>query len=131
MKTSSIIPAHFLFFLLMTIGCQQSAQQVEQQNFEITDEAFDMLQGQVEDLVILDVRDSVEIREGMIPNAVHMDFYADDFDTNLTTLNKTGPIVVYCESGKRAGKTCDKLKAMGFQKVYNYGGFNRWQKQHQ
>lgn len=111
--------------LTLMLSCQQ-AEPTPSHDYEISDQAFKILQDQNTALVILDVRTPEEIADGMIPAAVHMDFYADDFDQQLVTLDKKAPIVIYCKSGNRAGQACDKLKNLGYEKVYNYGSYIRW-----
>ena len=79
--------------------------------------------------VLLDVRTDEEIEEGMIPNAVHLDFYqGQDFINALESLDKTKNIYVYCRSGNRSGQACLIMKQLGFENTFNLiGGMNEWQ----
>lgn len=77
--------------------------------------------------IILDVRTPEEVAAGSIEERITIDFRADGFKEQLTKLDKDAPILVYCASGGRSGKTMEFLKEMGFKKVYNLsGGFNAW-----
>lgn len=81
-----------------------------------------------ENAVLLDVRTEEEVAEGMIPNAIHYDFYqGQDFLNALENLDKTKSYYVYCRSGNRSGQTCMLMKQLGFENTYNLiGGMNEW-----
>lgn len=78
---------------------------------------------------ILDVRTKQEWNEdGFIPGALLIDFYAKDFEEQLSKLDKNRPVIVYCAVGGRSSKAAKKLKDAGFAKVYNLsGGIYQWQ----
>jgi rhodanese-related sulfurtransferase len=83
--------------------------------------------------LILDVRDAPEVAaSGKIAGAVNvsrgmLEFRADpespyhdkNFDTNKT-------VILYCASGGRSALAGKVLKDMGYEKVYNVGGFKDW-----
>jgi len=76
---------------------------------------------------LLDVRTPEECAEGMLDNALAMDFYEDSFEAELNTLDPNVPVLVYCRSGGRSGKTMDILQSKGFVEVYNLdGGITAW-----
>jgi rhodanese-related sulfurtransferase len=76
---------------------------------------------------ILDVRTPEEWAAGIIKGATKMNFYGDDFKTQLETLDKNKPVYVYCKSGGRSGKATKQMKQMGFTAVYNLnGGMGAW-----
>lgn len=80
-----------------------------------------------ENIQLVDVRTPGEYSAGKIGEASNMDFYADDFKTKLETLDKSKPVMVYCASGGRSGKTAGMMKSMGFKEVYDLsGGYNGW-----
>jgi len=80
-----------------------------------------------EEGIILDVRTLDEVNEGHIRNAINIDFYASDFTAKLNLIRKDVPIFVYCRSGNRSAKAAQKMKELGFDKVFNLlGGFNEW-----
>ena len=56
-----------------------------------------------------------------------INFYADGFSTQLEQLDKKQPVLVYCASGNRSGKTAVLLGEMGFEKIYDLdGGIKAW-----
>ncbi|TXE11132.1 rhodanese-like domain-containing protein [Seonamhaeicola algicola] len=78
--------------------------------------------------VVLDVRTDAEVAEGIIPNAVHIDFYLGDaFIDEIDKLDKNKNYYVYCRSGNRSGQACAIMEEMGFENAYNLeGGMLDW-----
>ena len=77
---------------------------------------------------LIDVRTPEEYNDGYIKNAKNINFYEDNFMEEMSKLNKTEPIYVYCKSGGRSGNASKKLKDAGFTKVYDLeGGFMKWE----
>lgn len=77
-------------------------------------------------VIILDVRTEEEFKSGHIPGAILIP---------NETIAKTRPdllpdldaeILVYCRSGNRSAQAAKKLIAMGYTKVYDFGGINTW-----
>jgi len=78
---------------------------------------------------ILDVRTPQEFQAGAIQNAVNLDFYNENFKSQLEQLDKSKPVMLYCKSGGRSGKTLTILKEMGFSEAYELtGGYTVWSK---
>ena len=70
------------------------------------EEAYEMMASQ--EVVVVDVRTREEYDGGHIENAV------------LVTL------LVYCRSGRRSKDAAQKLLALGYQSVYDFGGVIDW-----
>ncbi len=105
---------------------QELVQQEKQINKDVNVNEFSELlstkKGQV-----LDVRTPEEWAEGTIDAAIKVNFYDKNFNTEISKLDKTKPVYVYCKSGGRSGKTASQLKTMGFSKIYNLiGGITAW-----
>jgi len=76
---------------------------------------------------ILDVRSPDEYLPEHIEGAFMRNFYDDDFEQQLDSLDKNRFYLIYCRSGNRSGQTLDLVESLGFQKVYNMlGGMNDW-----
>ncbi len=83
--------------------------------------------------LVVDVRDAPEIESsGKVAGAVHvsrgmLEFRADPespyHDKNFAR-DKT--VILYCASGGRAALAGKLLKDMGYDQVYNAGGFKDW-----
>lgn len=86
-----------------------------------------------ENAVVVDVRDAPEVlASGKIKGAINisrgmLEFRADaETPYHNAELRKDRPIIVYCASGGRSALSGKMLKDMGYQKVYNLGGFKDW-----
>lgn len=85
--------------------------------------------------VFIDVRDSADIaKSGTIAGALRVprgfiEFVADDSTSfHNPALKKDAEICLVCGAGGQAALTGHRLKEMGFQNVYNIGGFGDWKK---
>ena len=86
-----------------------------------------------DDVVIIDVRDGKAIEAtGTIKGALRIprgfiEFAADETtDFHNEALQKDKEILVVCAAGGMAALTGRTLKEMGYEKVYNIGGFSSW-----
>lgn len=74
---------------------------------------------------LLDVRTAGEWEKGKVAAATCVDFMNKDFKQNVSKLDKSKPVFVYCAAGGRSAKAAKILHEAGFTKVYNLtgGGF--------
>ncbi len=79
---------------------------------------------------LIDVRTPKEYQEGTISNAKNIDFLADDFETVIRTLDKTKPVYIFCQSGKRSAAAAEKMQKAGFEVVELAGGYKAWKAEH-
>ncbi len=81
-----------------------------------------------QDVVILDVRTDGEVAEGMIPNAIQIDFMGSDFKTKVSELDTSKTYVVYCRSGGRSSAASKMMsQELGFKDIKNLeGGYTAW-----
>ena len=86
-----------------------------------------------DDVVIIDVRDGKAIDEtGTIVGALRIprgfiEFAADETtDFHNPAMQKDKEILVVCAAGGMAALTGRTLKEMGYERVYNIGGFGAW-----
>jgi rhodanese-related sulfurtransferase len=78
--------------------------------------------------ILLDVRTPSETAEGIIANALEGDISSAAFEKQISALDKSKPVFVYCRSGGRSGRAMSIMKQKGFQEVYNLaGGIGAWQ----
>jgi rhodanese-related sulfurtransferase len=83
--------------------------------------------------VVIDVRDAPEVENtGKVAGSMHisrgmLEFRADPdspfYDKHLA---KDRPVIVYCASGGRSALAGKALKDLGYEKVFNLGGFKDW-----
>lgn len=78
---------------------------------------------------LLDVRTAAEIKDGAIETAIFVDFYSDNFTSEvLAKLNKNKPVYIYCRSGNRSMKASILLQEKGYKVLNVSGGFAQWKK---
>ena len=78
-------------------------------------------------VVVLDVRTAQEYNEGHIKNAVNIDFRSQNFVSEMQKLDKNTTYVMHCKSGGRSTMALDKIKDLGFKKIYHMnGGMLEW-----
>jgi rhodanese-related sulfurtransferase len=82
------------------------------------------------DVLIVDVRDAPELASGgKLKGAVHvsrgmLEFRADpESPYHDPAFQRDKTVLVYCASGGRAALSGKTLKDLGYQSVYNAGGF--------
>jgi rhodanese-related sulfurtransferase len=83
--------------------------------------------------LVVDVRDAPEVENsGKVAGAVHvsrglLEFRADpDSPSHDKNFAKDKNVILYCGSGGRAVLGGKLLKDMGYERVYNLGGFKDW-----
>ncbi|WP_405222765.1 rhodanese-like domain-containing protein [Dokdonia sp. Asnod1-B02] len=78
--------------------------------------------------IILDVRTLGECSEGIIENAVMIDFLnSATFQEEIEKLDQTKNYYVYCRSGNRSGQACRALDNLAIKNTFNLvGGMLDW-----
>jgi rhodanese-related sulfurtransferase len=83
--------------------------------------------------LVVDVRDAPEVAaSGKIAGAVNvsrgmLEFRADpESPYHDKNFDKAKTVILYCASGGRSALAGKLLKDMGYDKVYNVGGFKDW-----
>ena len=78
--------------------------------------------------VLLDVRTPEEWDQGIIPGAIHIDYYkGQGFIDEVSQLDKSKTYFVYCRSGVRSANACSIMNELGFDKANNLlGGISQW-----
>ena len=118
-------------FSCNSTSTQAQAESTELQEAVVTKnvsaEEFQKLITNRTNAIILDVRTPNEVAQGIIKNAVKIDFYAKNFQAELDKLDKSKPVLIYCRSGRRSGIAMSTLRDLGFSEVYNLqGGIIEW-----
>ena len=103
---------------------------LNQQKNGVTKIGIEVMKNEVvgKDTQLVDVRFAVEYNEGHIEGALNINsFDFLNFEDEILKLDKQKPIYVYCYSGVRSRRTCDKLVQMGFEEIYDFeGGYKAW-----
>ncbi len=83
--------------------------------------------------LVVDVRDASEVASsGTVAGAIHvargmLEFRADpELPSHDKNFAKDKTVILYCGSGGRAALAGKLLKDLGYERVYNLGGFKDW-----
>jgi phage shock protein E len=74
--------------------------------------------------ILIDVRTPEEFASGAIPGAINIPY--DLLADKLPTTDRNAEVVVYCRSGRRSAIARRTLEALGFTRVLDFGGIDRW-----
>lgn len=123
----------FTLVAFTSCGGNANADATTEQIVQQTEIIVDVNVAQFKDLMgkeegtVLDVRTPEEWAEGVIEGAQKMNYYDDDFATQIAGLDKSKAVFVYCKAGGRSASAAEVLKENGFTKIYNLdGGMNAW-----
>ncbi|MBQ3029873.1 MAG: rhodanese-like domain-containing protein [Agathobacter sp.] len=78
------------------------------------------------DCIILDVRTQEEYDEKHILNAICIPNETIGTEPPAELPDKDQLILVYCRSGNRSKQASEKLAAMGYTNIKEFGGINTW-----
>ena len=125
-NTHHSIPRHMLrllaLLMLVLLAVPALARDISVQD------AAALLQNPPQGLVILDVRTPAEFREGHLPGAVNMDYFGGPFETQIQSLPKTAPVLLYCRTGNRSGSAYDIMTKAGIGNILHMNeGITKWQ----
>lgn len=76
--------------------------------------------------IVLDVRTQEEYDEAHIPGAVNIANETIGTDVILELPDKDQVLLVYCRSGRRSKEASEKLAALGYTHVLEFGGIITW-----
>ena len=108
--------------LLLLSGCGKKENSVE-----ITYEKISMSEGlkrmeSDKDFILLDVRRADEFAAGHIPGAVNLPNEQIGKAEISSLPDKNQTIYIYCRSGNRSKQAADKLLALGYTNLIEFGG---------
>ena len=133
-----IIPALLALMLLAGCGTTSTTPSTNEttSNETASNETADYRQISMEDAVtmmaeeenyiILDVRTEAEYAERHIPNAINIPNESIGSEEIPDLPDKDQLILVYCRSGNRSKQAAEKLAALGYTNIVEFGGINDW-----
>lgn len=92
---------------------------------QITPKEVKQLLSGKEDLTIIDVRETSEVAQGIIPGAINIPLGLLEF--KLHDLDKNKEYIMVCRSGGRSGQACQFLDSHGFKTINMAGGMLAWE----
>ena len=114
-----------LMVLLLLSGCAAQAQKEQSYRQINMDEAIAMMEAE-SDYIILDVRTPEEFSEKHIPGAINIANETIGSEEIPELPDKDQLILVYCRSGNRSKQASEKLVALGYTNIIEFGGINDW-----
>lgn len=113
----------FLVALLL-VGCAAPAEEITYRQVNM-DEAITMME-EGSGYIILDVRTPGEFEEKHIPGAINVANETIGTDEIPELPDKDQLILVYCRSGNCSKQASEKLVALGYTNIVEFGGINDW-----
>jgi rhodanese-related sulfurtransferase len=99
-------------------------------SFAFTNSTVDQVKAKIdagEDILLLDVREPQEYREGHIQGAINLPWNSGVLREKYASLPKDKPIIVICRSGGRSAAASAFLEEQGYDQILNMvGGMNAW-----
>ena len=114
-----------LLSLLLLTGCALPVEQEISYRQISADEAILMMKEET-DYIILDVRTVEEFSEKHIPGAINIPNETIRAAEIPELPDKDQLILVYCRSGNRSKQASEKLAALGYTNIVEFGGINDW-----
>ena len=114
-----------LVAILSIVSCQQASKDGQKESLNASE--FSKKISETHDAKIIDVRTPEEFEKGHLINALNYDWNGNNFDSEISSLDKSKPVFVYCLSGGRSGSAASKMRSDGFKEVYELeGGIIKW-----
>ena len=124
MKIKRFLP--ILLSTLVLAGCGGAQSEKTPSYRQITmDEAVRMMERE-EGYIILDVRRPDEFAAGHIPRAINVPNESIGTKEIPELPKKEQLILVYCRSGRRSKEAAQKLCALGYTNIVEFGGILDW-----
>ena len=115
----------FFLSLLLLTGCGAPAGQSPDYRQITMDQAVDMM-ARESHYLILDVRTPEEFAQGHIPGAINIPNETIGGTEPALLPDKDQLILVYCRSGNRSKQASEKLAALGYTNIVEFGGIRDW-----
>jgi len=132
MKYKNILLTAALLSIFIAVGC--SAQEPSSEEENSTESTVQVISAEEakkmmdeEEVIIVDVRTKEEYLEAHIEGSVllTLDTIPDKAEEVLSDKDKT--YLIYCRSGNRSNQAAKELVAMGYQKIFDFGGIIDWE----
>ena len=109
---------------LLLVGCTAPAEESTYRQINM-DEAITMME-EGSGYIILDVRTPEEFADKHIPGAINIPNETISTEEIPELPDKDQLILVYCRSGNRSKQASEKLAALGYTNIVEFGGINDW-----
>jgi len=124
-KTSKFSTTLLLLLIFTIVACTKSNDPKK-----LAPEEFDTKLSALNNEQLVDVRTPLEYNSGHLAKAININSQDEDFNEQLSKLDKTKPTFVYCAAGVEGGRSntaAKMLKELGFEEIYELkGGITNW-----
>ena len=119
----------FLLSLLIVVISTTACQSQNGSKTVLSPKAFQEQIDNTDNEILIDVRTPDEYAKGYIAGAKNINWNGRDFEQQVSGLDKTKPVYVYCLGGGRSASAAKKLTKLGFKNVYDLdGGMMNWKR---
>ena len=113
-----------IFAVLLLVGCSAPTADLNYRRIDM-DEAITIMENET-GYILLDVRTTSEFAEKHIPGAINIPNETIGTEQIPELPDKDQLILVYCRSGNRSKRASEKLVALGYTNVVEFGGIIDW-----
>lgn len=114
-----------IFLAILFISCGKGKSDSISTNLSTTE--FSDKMKELPEAPVIDVRTEEEFSRGHLQNAKNIVWPGKDFEKQISALDKSKPVFVYCLSGSRSATAADAMRSDGFKEVYELnGGLIKW-----
>ena len=120
--------AWILAAALLLSGCSASPEKSSGKNSyqQISGEEAAQIMAREENYILLDVRTREEYENAHIPGAICIPNETIGTEEIPELPDKEQMILVYCRSGNRSKQAAEKLAALGYTNIVEFGGILDW-----
>lgn len=117
------------FTLALALVLALQASSVAQQEINtVSAEQFAQLMDGLDAYQLVDVRTVAEFEDGRIQGAALYDINNEQFENQISKLDRNRPVLLYCRTGKRSYRAAEILQEKGFRQIINLeGGITAWE----
>ena len=116
-----------LIMLFVLSGCASVKEEQNKAGYkQISQEEAKEMMSRDDGHVIVDVRRQDEYDAGHIPGAILIPNESIGHGAPEALPDYDQVILIYCRSGNRSKQASEKLAAMGYTNIYEFGGINTW-----
>ncbi len=110
--------------MLLLAGCTAAVSDSSYR--QITMEEAVIMMEEEDNYIILDVRTPEEYADKHIPDAINIPNETIGSEEIPALPDKAQLILIYCRSGSRSKQAAEKLAALGYTNIVEFGGINDW-----
>ncbi len=118
---------------ILLAGCSSRVQVMDGEDMfrpmaytQITQEEAMEMMARADGHIVVDVRRQDEYDAGHIPGAILIPNESIGCDSPEALPDYDQIILIYCRTGNRSKQAAEKLAAMGYTNIYEFGGINTW-----